>query len=192
MPADILSRCPVDAVETDVTLIKEAQQDEFYQDLKAAFQGKQDFDQVKKPTIAKLLPNISEEKGLFYLQDDTRCVLILSQSLVPGVVQQTHGTLLTGHGSPEKTLYCLRTQYYCSYMIQDVLEAIQQCDRCQWSTQKGGVSGCLHPLPLCTGTNQQISWDLFGPLKTIQSKAHVLCITDAHTKFKELEVVGNK
>ena len=88
MPADILSRCPVDAVETDVTLIKEAQQDEFYQDLKAAFQGKQDFDQVKKPTIAKLLPNISEEKGLFYLQDDTRCVLILSQSLVPGVVQQ--------------------------------------------------------------------------------------------------------
>jgi hypothetical protein len=28
--------------------------------------------------------------------------------------------------------------------------------------------------------------------QNIQSKAHVLCITDAHTKFEELEVVGNK
>jgi hypothetical protein len=77
-------------------------------------------------------------------------------------------------------------------MRADVQQTILECDRCQKAIQKGHGGSKLHPLPLCTDTNQRVHCDLFGPLKTIASKAHVLCITDAHTKFVELVVVPNK
>ncbi len=50
----------------------------------------------------------------------------------------------------------------------------------------------LHPSPLCTSPNQRKHFDLFGPLKTTTDKAHVLCITDAYTKYSKLCVVQNK
>ena len=135
-----------------------------------------------------------EEQGLLFLQEpQRRKVLILPRVLTDEVViNQAHGTLLTGHGSLEKTLARLRTQYYWPFMRDDVQQAIRECDRCQRAIAKGSSRGYLHPLPLCTSTNQRVHCDLFGPLKTISSKAHVLCITDAHTKFVELVVVPNK
>ena len=73
-----------------------------------------------------------------------------------------------------------------------VQEFIKSCERCQRTTKNKGQFSVLHPLPLCTETNQRVNCDLFGPLKTISSKSHVLCITDAHTKFVELVAVPNK
>ena len=116
----------------------------------------------------------------------------MPRALIADVLQQAHGTLLTGHGSVDKTLARIRTQYYWPYMRAVVQQTILECELCQKAIQKGHGGSKLHPLPLCTGTNQRVHCDLFGPLKTISSKAHILCITDAHTKFVELVVVPNK
>ena len=195
MPADILSRCPleVNAATFEDSLRQDVAEDEFCQELKSFVQGtRTPMDGNKLRVLKKIAPFMVEEHGLLYLTENERKVLILPRVRVSEVVSQAHGTLLTGHGSIDKTLARLRTQYYWPFMRLDVQQAILECDRCQRAFKRGHSLSKLHPLPLCTGTNQRVHCDLFGPLKTITSKAHVLCITDAHTKFVELVIVPNK
>ena len=196
MPADILSRCPVEinATTFNETLKQDVLQDEFCTELKAYVQGTYSpSDGPKLQILKKISPFLLEEQGLLYLADpEGRRVLILPRVRVPDIISQAHGTLLTGHGSIDKTLARLKSQYFWPFMRADVQQAITECDRCQKALKRGHALSKLHPLPLCTETNQRVHCDLFGPLKTISSKAHVLCITDAHTKYVELVMVPNK
>ncbi len=83
-------------------------------------------------------------------------MIILPRALIADVLQQAHGTLLTGHGSVDKTLARIRTQYYWPYMRAVVQQTILECELCQKAIQKGHGGSKLHPLPLCTGTNQRV------------------------------------
>ena len=194
MPADILSRMPVDVNMTEaiMDLSELTKQDRFCQDLLQYVGGKGTFSHRKMLILKKIAPFVTIDKGVIRLSHDNRQVIILPRALISGVLRQAHGTMLTGHGSIDKTLSRLRSQYYWPYMRDDVTDFIRECSRCQKNIKDGHTGGKLHPLPLCTATNQRIHCDLFGPLKTISSKAHVLCITDAHTKFVELVVVPTK
>jgi len=67
------------------------------------------------------------------------------------------------------------------------------CPKCQ-KTNKGQTNKeVLHPLPQCSAPNQRLHMDLFGPLKTPnRSKAYIMCMTDAFTKYVEVQLVQDK
>jgi len=193
MPADILSRQPVNAIDTQqVTLATSSLADGFCRDLRRFLSGARDFSHRKLVILEKIGPYVTDTNGILTITIQNHSVIILPRTLIPDILEKAHGTLLSGHGSIDKTMARLQTQYYWPYMKHDVADFISSCDRCQKSLKTTQRSGTLNPLPLCTSTNQRVHCDLFGPLKTISSKAHVLCITDAHSKFVELAVVPNK
>ncbi|MGI9161332.1 MAG: RNase H-like domain-containing protein [Mycobacterium sp.] len=186
MPADILSRCPIDAIEA-VSLQDASLSDPFCMELREYMAtGNLPPMSLFSAHVIKAAPYAADNNGILTLSHDALQVVVLPLLLAPSVIAEAHGTLLTGHGSTDKTLRRVRTQYFWPSMTKDVEDFIRQCPRCQRVLGKATFLGPLHPLPLCTATNQRVHCDLFGPLKTIGSKGHVLCITDAHTKFVEL------
>ena len=50
----------------------------------------------------------------------------------------------------------------------------------------------LTPLAQNTKPQQRVHADLFGPLKTENSKKYILCMTDAFTKYDEIVAIPNK
>jgi len=57
--------------------------------------------------IVRRLGYLSYENGIIYLSLGNVKIIVLPQTLVPKVIKEAHGTLLTGHGSKDKTLQSL-------------------------------------------------------------------------------------
>jgi len=191
MPADILSRKPVNNITISNSFLEHVASDPFCLQMENFLQQRP----VSGPyqhIISKLGPYTTKENGLFKLTSEEKDLIILPHSLAPSIIDTAHGTLLTGHGGIDKTVARLRETYYWPSMIADVKQRLQECQRCQRALRSQPFSYPLQPLPLCLSPNQRLHVDLFGPLKTETGKAHVLCMTDACTKFVELAVVPNK
>jgi len=123
-----------------------------------------------------------------------RNVIVTPRSLIPKILEQAHGQLLTGHGGINKTKHRIQQSYYWPNMEKDIEAHLQQCQRCQYvRTDTKPPPHVMTPMPLCTEMNQRVHMDLFGPLKTAQSGAkYILCMTDAFTKYVELAAIPNK
>ncbi len=196
MPADILSRQPlqISAVTyPNQSYAQAALNDTFCQDVSRYLLTKAlPDDPIRSRILSQIGPHLFQENEVYKLKTNGNDLIILPRSLINAAIDDAHGTLLTGHGGIDKTVARIRTMYYWPSIIVDVKQRLQECLRCQKALKSKPMGEPLHPLPMCSAPNQRIHCDLFGPLKTTKDKAHVLCITDAFTKYSELCVVHNK
>ncbi len=149
--------------------------------------------------IKRISPVIVKNKGVLFrshvdpITDLETTLLILPRALIDEAVHRAHGTLLTGHGGIEKTKRRLLSCYYWPNMQQDIKEALLACPKCQLTKTAKTSKEILHPLPQCSAPNQRLHMDLFGPLKTpSRSKAYIMCMTDAFTKYVEVATLNDK
>ncbi len=197
MPADILSRQPLQVSAITYphdSYAAAALNDTFCQDVSRYLlsQALPD-DPLRAKIIKQIGPHLFQEQDVLKIRSSQNDLIILPRSLANAAIDNAHGTLLTGHGGIDKTVARIRQLYYWPSLIVDVQQRLKECLRCQKALKSAPMAENLHPLPLCSAPNQRIHCDLFGPLKTTDnSKAHVLCITDAYTKYSELCVVHNK
>jgi len=196
MPADILSRQPVkvSAIAYPENSYQAAAQDDIFCQDVARYLLSQALpnDPIRAKIITQLGPHLYQENEVFKVRTGEQDLIILPRRLVNAAIDNAHGTLLTGHGGIDKTVARIRQLYYWPSIIVDVKQRLLECERCQRALKTKPMGEQLHPLPLCSQPNQRIHCDLFGPLKTLDGKAHVLCITDAYSKYAELCVIDNK
>ncbi len=120
--------------------------------------------------------------------------IFLPALLIPEALADAHGNLLVGHDGIYKTKEQLLQCYYWPGMDADIASHLKSCHRCQVRRK----DDCLLPAQLSslaqpTEPNQRIHADLFGPLKTSDSrKTFILCMTDALTKYVNLVPLPNK
>ena len=155
------------------------------------------------PVMARVIRQVGascfSENGIIWRRilranNPPRAVLLLPQSLVPSVIQEAHGGLLTGHGGVSKTRERILQSYYWPGMDTDITAHLLACQRCQFARKDDRPRpNILHPLPQCSAPNQRIHADLFGPLRASDlGKKYVLCITDAFHKYSEILALPNK
>ena len=193
MPADVLSRKTVNAINGDNSYIAAAQNDNFCQDVERYLLSQTlPSDPIRAKILHEIGPHLFKENEVFKIRSNENDLIILPRSLANAAIDNAHGTLLTGHGGIDKTVARVRQLYYWPSLIVDVKQRLTECPRCQKALKSSPIGEPLHPLPMCSEPNQRIHCDLFGPLKTTDGKAHVLCITDAFTKYAEVCVVDNK
>jgi predicted aspartyl protease len=194
MPADVLSRKPVvNSITTDYSYKAAADNDLFCQDVERYLLTKSlPNDPIRAKILHQVGPHCFKENDILKLRAGHSDLIILPRSLANAAIDNAHGTLLTGHGGIDKTVARIRQLYYWPSIIVDVRQRLSECPRCQKALKSAPMGETLHPLPLCSEPNQRIHCDLFGPLKTPDGKGHVLCITDAFTRYAELCVVDNK
>ena len=201
MPADFLSRnvlSPIDVFAHDLPKLQAA--DEFAS-MVAKFLKRSTLpaDKTKAAYIKRMAPqcffvdNILWRK-LYRHNMPPKSVLVLPKSLVPQLLAETHGNILTGHEGTTKTKERLLQSYFWPAMDKDILQLVAGCKTCQARrTDDKPKPHLLQPLPQCTAMNQRVHFDLFGPLKVSQhGKKFVLCITDAFTKYAEMIAIDNK
>ena len=199
MPADFLSRNVVDSISLQNTeLAQHQQQDEFITKLRKFLQNKILPDQDSK-LILQLSQDVFIEHNVVWRrlkmpQEPGRVVILLPKSLVPQVLQEAHGHVLTGHDGIGKTKQRILRNYWWPKMDTDIMDHLQKCHQCQVRrTDHPAPPTLLSPLPQCTERNQSIHADLFGPLKTSEnSKKYILYMTDAFTKYVELVALPTK
>jgi hypothetical protein len=198
MPADVLSRKPinniaVNSIHGNDPYKSAAESDLFCQDVERYLLTRSlPSDPIRAKILHQIGPHVYKEQDILKLRAGNSDLIILPRTIANSAIDNAHGTLLTGHGGIDKTVARVRQLYYWQSMIVDVRQRLAECPRCQKALKSAPMGEPLHPLPLCSEPNQRIHCDLFGPLKTQDGKAHVLCITDAFTQYAELCVVDNK
>jgi len=211
MPADFLSRnvsslettFEINNVEAELPnseLIREQEVDPFCSAVLKFIRSKT---LPPDPQLAKLVKTVGPfaflQKGVLWRRLERpgsipTNVVMLPASLVPQIIQEAHGSLLTGHGGITKTKERLLQGFYWPSMEVQIAEFLKTCEKCQLTkTTDRPPPGPLFPLPQCTSLNQRMHCDLFGPLKSSDSgKKYVLCMTDAFSKYVEILAVPNK
>ena len=201
MPADFLSRNVLAEISIfDKDLLDKQKADPFCVALREfLLSGTLTPDTVMARTIKTVAPSCFLENDILWrriLRNNmpARAVVILPASLVPSIVNEAHGGLLTGHGGITKTKERILQSYYWPGMDSHIAQHLKSCQKCLYARKDDKPpSHILHPLPQCSAPNQRIHADLFGPLRTSESgKKYVLCITDAFHKYAEILALPNK
>jgi len=201
MPADFLSRNVVDSIKwDDMNLAQEQDKDELIRGIKEFLLNRKTPDNSKIWSAIKgLAMDCFVEDGIIWKRikrqgEPSRVVLFIPRNMVPGILKDAHGHLLTGHDGLFKTKERIMQCYYWPCMDKDINEHLQQCHQCQMRKKITAAPKTeLVPLPQCTEPNQRIHADLFGPLKTsTNNKKYILCMTDAFSKYVELIPLPNK
>ena len=110
------------------------------------------------------------------------------------IIADTHGDVMTGHESKNKTKERIISSYWWPGMDTEIDMHIKSCDKCQRTRKdKRGSTTFASPLPQCSEPNQRVHMDLFGPRKTMPSgKKFILCVTDAFSKYAEMVAIPDK
>ena len=200
IPADFLSRNAVDAINLDNTaLAQEQQKDEILDALRKYLLHRE---LSPDSRIQKVVNHLADrsfiENGVLWLrvknETGPKVVILVPAGLIPLILQEAHGQLLTGHDGLCKTKARISMSYFWPGMDKDISDHIKACHRCQVrKTDHRPPPQLLAPLPQCSEPNQRIHADLFGPLKTTDSsKKYILAMTDACTKYVELVALPDK
>ena len=201
MPADFLSRNVVASVMSDSpSMAAEQLKDPVIKSLKDFLINRRipESDAAKR-VITFLANDCFVDNDVVWRRikrshEPSRVVLFLPSHLVEGILQEAHGSLLSGHDGVLKTKERILSCYFWPGMDKDINHHIQTCHKCQVRKKfKPTGPALLSPLPQCTEPNQRIHADLFGPLRVSgNSKKFILCMTDAFTKYVELVALPNK
>jgi hypothetical protein len=109
-----------------------------------------------------------------------KTVKIYPQTLRQKVITDTHGDIIIGHESTNKTKEKIISSYWWPGMDTEIDIHIKSCEKCQRTRKdKRGSTTLASPLPQCSEPNQRIHMDLLGLFKKIPSgKKFIFCITD--------------
>ena len=137
---------------------------------------------------------VDEYGILFRKKNDGGRAIVAAQSMVPAIMKAAHDSRLGGHLGCFKTRERILDRYYWPTVRQDVEEHVRSCTECAkvkpWSKP---ARVPLKPLELAETPNHRIHVDLFGPLKTTsEGKKYVCVMTDAFSKYIEVEAIADK
>ena len=187
--ADYLSRNPLAAVDVNKQgLIEVQEQDEFVQRIRKQLEEDSEEGQRAREHF------VDEYGILFRKKNDGGRAIVAAQSMVPAIMKAAHDSRLGGHLGCFKTRERILDRYYWPTVRQDVEEHVRSCTECAkvkpWSKP---ARVPLKPLELAETPNHRIHVDLFGPLKTTsEGKKYVCVMTDAFSKYVEVEAIADK
>ena len=121
----------------------------------------------------------------------SKAVLFTPKTMVKRVIQNAHGTPLSGHWAVAKTVARIAEAYFWPTLGRDVAEFISTCDPCQ-RAQLPPRPAELCPWPASSKPNDRVHIDLFGPLQGDPTYKYVCVITCAFTKWTEVVPITNK
>ena len=109
-------------------------------------------------------------------EDTSQQLLIVSQSLVPLVIQSLHNGVGGGHLGLIKTLAIIKDRFFWPGMRSDVEDWCQQCSSC--ASRKSPSQTPWAPVPTYVGyPMERIALDLLGPLPTTRhGNKHILVV----------------
>ena len=131
---------------------------------------------------------------LWYVAPKTsfsKAVLFTPMGMIPTVISNAHGTLLSGHWAVARTIARLSESYFWPSMSQDVVKFISTCDSCQ-RAQRPPKKAELTPWPACNKPNERVHIDLFGPLRGNDRYKYVAVMSCAFSKWVEVVPLENK
>ena len=95
-----------------------------------------------------------------------KTVLVVPKSLREKVIKDTHGDLIIGHESTNKTKERILSSYWWPGMTTQIDNHIKACEKCQKTRKDNRESSTfLTPLPQCNEPNQRVHMDLLVHLK---------------------------
>ena len=123
-----------------------------------------------------------------------KTVLLTPKSMRNKINKETHGDIMTGHESKNKTNERIISSYWWPGMDPEIDIHIKMCEKCRSTRkEKRGSTTFASPLPQSSEPNQRVHIDLFGPMKTMPSgKKFIMCMTDAFLKYAELVAIPDK
>ena len=201
MPADYLSRHALDSVSWDTShLIEQQKADPVIELVRKFIMNRQLPENANEQRIVKFLgPDCFMENDVVWKRmkrgrEPSRAVLLVPRTLVPQIIKEAHGQVMTGHDGIFKTRERILQCYYWIGMDKDIQEHLAACQRCQMrKAHHAPTPLLLTPLPQTSEPNQRVHADLFGPLRTSGTqKKYIMVITDAFTKYVELIALPNK
>ena len=109
------------------------------------------------------------------------------------IIQSAHCDISAGHGGVDRTANRVMQHYWWPGLESEVKRYVASCEICQTSRAEKEPPARLQSLPVCTMPNMRVHIDLFGDLRTSHSgKKWIMVMTDAFTKYVELEAIENK
>ena len=109
------------------------------------------------------------------------------------IIQSAHCDISAGHGGIDRTANRVMQHYWWPGLESEVKRFVASCEICQTSRAKKEPPVKLQSLPVCTMPNMRVHIDLFGDLRTSHSgKKWIMVMTDAFSKYVELEAIENK
>jgi ribonuclease HI len=205
--ADYLSRNAVgkaDAIAvvdtTPATLAKAQAEDGPIQEVRRAIMSG-DNRQVQ-PHWKIFLPQMQLKNDILVIQlqprrgfmDRKTWKAVLPTSLREDILKQAHSSLVGGHSGILKTCERIRDDFWWPGMDTSVDDFIKKCTVCQQNTSNRMPAHApeqTFELPTEPGTRVHV--DTYGPMKTTDgTKAYVLVLTDAFTKYVVLEYIADK
>lgn len=120
--------------------------------------------------------------------------VVAPRGLQPKLLQESHNSMIGGHGGFFKTAERIKAIYWWPGMDVHIAEHVAKCRVCQKTTNKG-VPDDPAPgsLPQTKRPNERVHIDLFGSLLAEDgTKKFVLVATDAFTKIVRLSVIKDK
>ena len=110
---------------------------------------------------------------------------------VDEIIARHHGTALAGHWAVQHTLRAIAAKYFWPTMARDIAAFIAACTACQMA-DKRTPRAPLQPWEAPSGPFQRVHIDLYGPLVSLGSKKYVAVLTDAFSKWVEVEAIPDK
>ena len=109
------------------------------------------------------------------------------------IMDNYHGSTLTGHSGETGTYKRIAIKYFWPSMAQDISKFVRHCKRCH---QQKDARTDTSKIPLKTWNtpthrNMRIHMDLIGPLTPSRGCTHILTVTDAFTRYTELVAIPN-
>lgn len=189
--ADFLSRNPVSSVDIHRRdLVQLQREDPLIVRLIRDLQETTD-----RPGFARLRGHlVMKHDILFFKKPEGNMAIFAPRSLIPQILQSAHNSLLGAHMGMFKSRERILERYYWPSLDKDVQDHIKQCMDCQKAKPHSRPNKVpLMPLPQPEVPNHRIHVDLFGPLSTCgEGKKYIICITDAFSKYVELQAIRSK
>ena len=121
----------------------------------------------------------------------SKAVLFTPVGMITTVMQNAHGTPLSGHWAIARTVARISESYFWPTISRDVTLLIKNCGPCQ-RAQRPPRNAELTPWPATSQPNERVHIDLFGPLQGDPNYKYVCVITCAFTKWTEVLPIPNK
>ena len=200
--ADALSRNAINAIEdfTETSIIKLQLADKLiFGILKFMDHEVEKVDPSNKNVIAMMAPHcFLDDNGILYYTIKrknmaTKAVILAPKILHQEIIKAAHLTSFGGHGGVFRTIKRITNDYFWPSVAKDVLHFVTACDTCQRAKGAMPRKTPLKSLPVPDKPGDRVHIDLFGPVRTSESgKKFIMIMTDAFSKYAEIEPIPNK